>query len=189
MRIDIKKTTLAASLGKLLPIIAVLVFVAVGLPLFFLLIQPEVSVYLPGGSRDLDATRQIIQSRREYLSDLRKLVALYDVYGKGDAALIKRVLPSEKNIPEVFAFYERLAKRMGIGLQSIDIVSQDASAKGLSGVKEMSISLRFTAVDYQKFKELLKLFESSSRVTEILSFDIQPESRNATLLIKTYYMP
>ncbi len=189
MRLDVKQARLVESIGRLVPILAPLVFVVIALPLFLLLVMPQFSDYLPGGSRDLEATRQIIQSRRQYLEDLRQLKVLHEKYGDGNAALMNRILPGDKSIPDVFAYYERLAKRMRVGLQSIDIVSQDAPAKGLSGVKEMNISLKFSGVDYKKLKELLKMFEDSSRITEVLSFDIQPEGRSAAMMIKTYYMP
>ncbi len=189
MRFDLKKISKISTLGAGIFIFAAVLFIGVAGSLYFFVVQPELARYLPGGSRDLQAKKEIIASRQTYLDDLRKLQASYQSYGSGTDNSIDKMLPSGKDIPDIFTNYEQFAKKMGVGVQLIDIVSQDASVKGLSGVKEIDVSLRFNNVDYQKFKELLKALESSGRLTDIISFDIQPDSRSASMLVKNYYMP
>lgn len=172
---------------KLAPFGAGVIFLVVSIAGYFLVIQPEISKFLTGGPLDVEVKKQIVENRKAYLSDMRALDALYEQYGKGDTSKISTILPSSKDLPSLFSSYERLAKNMGIGLQSIDIVTQDGKVKNVPGVKEVLISLKFANIDYVKFKKLLAVLEANARFTDVVSFDIQPDSQFATLNIKTYY--
>ena len=172
---------------KATPLACGLVFVVIVAIFFVYLIQPEIRQYEPGGPLDVEAKRKIVEDRKQYLDDLRKLNTLYTTYGVGEQSAVSTIVPDAKDIPGVFSGYELLAKRMKIGLESIDIINQDGKAKGIPGAKEIIVSLRLSNVDYAKFKDFLGVLETSSRFIDVVSFDIQPESRFSTVTLKTYY--
>ncbi len=169
------------------PIVSGLMFAVIAALCFVYFIQPEIKQYEPGGPLDVEAKRTIVANRKQYLLDLKKLNELYTTYGVGEQSIVSTMLPSGKDIPGIFAGYELLAKRMKIGLESIDIVNQDGKAKGIAGAKEIVVSLRLSNVDYAKFKEFLNVLETSSKFIDVVSFDIQPESRFSNVTLKTYY--
>lgn len=177
----------ASALAHSTPILCALAFAAIAIAGFFAVIRPEIEQYQPGGPLDVQAKRQIVENRKQYLSDLKKLNQLYTAYGAGDASALSVILPGAKDLPALFAGYESLARRMKFGLQSIDIISADGKVKGSPAAKEIIVALKLDSVDYAKFKELLHILENSSRLTDIISFDIQPDSKFANITLKTYY--
>lgn len=177
----------ASLVAKIAPFVAAFLFLATSIAGYTLIVQPELQKYLPGGPLDEAAKRQIVDNRKSYLTGLKGLDTLYTQYGSGDASVIPSILPSAPDLPSIFTSYEQLAKQMGIGLESVDIVSQDTKIKSIPGARQVVISLKFDGVDYTKFKKLLTLLESNSRFTDVMSFDIQPDSQFANFTVQTYY--
>lgn len=184
---QIKSQSLLLLFNRLVPLLAAILFAGVFGALFMLVIAPEIQKYRPGGQFDVEEKKKIVENRRLYLEDLKKLQALYEQYGEGEQSKLNMVLPSGPDIATIFSSYERFAKKMGVSLQSIDIVSQDGKVKNNPGAKEVLISLSFTNVDYAKLKILLKALETHARFTDVVSFDSSPDSQAAGINIRTYY--
>lgn len=172
---------------QLAGVLAVLVCFGIFGGLFVTVIQPEIQKYRPGGKFDVEEKKKIVEDRRVYLEDLKKLNALYQQYGEGTESKLARMLPVSPDVANIFTSYERFAKKMGVSLQSIDIVGQDGKVKNVPGAREVLISLSFSNVDYAKFKQLLKALEANSRFTDVVSFDIAPDSQAASVNVRTYY--
>lgn len=174
-------------IAKATPTVAAVLCLTVSAIGYVFLVAPEMEKYRPGGPLDVEAKRQVVQNRKQYLSDLKKLNQLYEEYGSGEQNVVSSIIPNDKDVSSLFATYELLAKQMKIGLESIDIVSQDGKVKNIPGAREIVISLKFSGVNYTKFKEVLSVLETYGRFTDVLSFDIQPESQFANINIRTYY--
>lgn len=171
------------------PLAMIALFFVVILAAYTMVLDREIRKYMPGGSFHTDTEREIVQSRTAYAQDLEMLYQLYTTYGSGTANAVEQIIPTDKEIPSLFAAYERVAKKLKVGLETLDIVNVDAISKTAQGAREMTISLKFSNVDYERFKQLLEIFETLMRFTDVISFDLQPETRFANLMIKIYYYP
>ncbi len=180
-------TKRAQLLQKTLPLDILLIFVAVWGSFYYFFFQHEIQKFLPGGTYHTQTEQQQLRDRQSYLEDLKKLKTLQETYGADNKGALSQIIPATKDVPLIFSMYERVAHEHNLGLQLIDIVSQDASRKDAPGVREMVVALKLTNVDYKRLKELIRDIEKSARLTDVLSFDFDPEAQTLSLNVKLYY--
>ncbi len=179
----------ALILDKLTPIIIVLVFGGVVVPAFLYLIQPRIQIYLSGGSNNVKAQTDILQGREEYANDLRVFAALYKEKGAAADTDIRTLVPEGGENDFLFAFFETLGSRVNASLQVIDIEKILASKKAKPDIANITVAVKYAGVDYAGLKELLRLLETSKRLTDVLSFSFDPVGKFASMTVRMYYLP
>ena len=173
-------------LEKITPLLIVCIFGAVWGVSYYFFIQHQLARYLPGGALHQETATRQLSDRTAYLERIKSFTALYNEQGTDPKNAFASIAPVQKDIPSVFQLYEHIAYKHNLGLQLVDIVNQDGSRKDAPGVKEVVIALKLTNVDYEKMKSLLADIETNARLTDVLSFDFNPESSSLSLNVKMY---
>ncbi len=179
----------ATVLDKVMPLIVVLIFIAILTPTYLFLIQPELTKYLPGGIHNIQTAQELLNKRKVYVSQLKPLEELYERYGSPaqSGSIIDIILPSELDIPTIYATFERIGRDLGVSVQSIDIGNMESASSSVQGVKSAIISMKMSGVQYEKMKDILKTFESSMRLTDVNVIDFDPRSKFLSLTMRVYY--
>ncbi len=178
----------ATVIGKVMPVIVIVIFAAVLAPTYFFLLQPELNKYVSGGTQNIDTARELLEKRKNYAAQLRPLEDLYDEYGTGSQSnTIETILPTSLDIPTIYAIFERFGRDMNIGVQSIDIGSLESASSAVQGVKSVIISMKMSGVGYEKMKEILKYLEVSMRLTDVTTIDFDPRAKFLSLTMRVYY--
>jgi hypothetical protein len=99
---------------------------------------------------------------------------------------------SENDSQEVFGIFEEAGREVGATLQVIDIAKVvNANAKpagtGSGNIQDMTISLKYAGIDYQRFKKLLRHFEILKRLTDVTALSFDPVGQFAGFTVKVYY--
>ncbi|MBI4253397.1 hypothetical protein HY623_04480 [Candidatus Uhrbacteria bacterium] len=172
----------------IVPFLIVLIFAAVFGSFFYYVIQPELQKYLPGGTENSTAIKQLLLSRTEYrnvLKDLAGVVKAASENAQDPAAL---VLPSRKDTPTLYALFEKIAQDIGVGLQVIDITPTDNDVDNTQGkIRQVRIALRFVNVNYETLKTLIAVLENNMRLTTIESLAYDPIGESVSFAVSTYY--
>ncbi|MBI4239572.1 hypothetical protein HY620_01120 [Candidatus Uhrbacteria bacterium] len=174
-------------LEKITPLLIVCIFGVVWGVSYYLYIQHELQRYLSGGTLHQETVKRQLADRSSYLERLKHFAALYNEQGTDPKNAFASIAPLKKDIPSLFQLYEQIAYKHNLGLQLVDIIGQDGSRKDAPGIKEVIIALKLTNVDYEKMKSLLADIETNARLTDVQSFDFDPESRSLSLNVKMYY--
>lgn len=187
MPFDPKKTG-ATIFDTVSPFLIVIIFAAVFGTAYTYLVQPELQKYLPGGPLNYHTVNDLLTSRQQYRDNLEGLFTFYKKATANAQDPLTMVLPSDKDIPTLYALFEKIAKDSSAGLQVIDISSKDGSAKNTDGkIKQVEISLRFVNVDYAGLKRLLAALETNIRLTTIKDIAFDPANSIANFTVTTYY--
>ncbi len=178
----------ATVLGKVMPVVIVIIFASILAPTYFFLLKPELNKYLPGGGSNIDTARELLDKRKIYAAQLRPLEDLYDEYGNGSQSnIIDTIVPSGLDIPTIYAIFERFGREMNVGVQSIDIGNLESASSSVQGVKSSIISMKMSGVGYEKMKEILHYLEVSMRLTDVTTVDFDPRGKFLSLTMRVYY--
>jgi len=184
---EMQKTSVRI-LEAITPFLIVTIFAAIFGSFFYYIIQPELQKYLPGGPLNIASVQDLLQSRKAYRDDLNGLFTFYKSLTDKAQDPLMMVLPSNSDVPTLYALFEKIAVDVNVGLQVIDISDQGSDAKNTSGIiKSVPISLRFINVDYSTLKRLIDALESNIRLTTIDNFSYDPINHIASFSVKTYY--
>lgn len=178
----------ATVLDKVLPVIVIMIVAAVLAPTYFFLLQPELKKYLPGGEQNIRTAQELLEKRKGYVDQLKPLQELFEQYGSGSQSnIIGTILPSDLDIPTIYATFERIGRDLQIGVQSIDIGSVESASSSVQGVKSVIISMKISGVRYEKMKEILQYLETTMRLTDVTTIDFDPRSKFLSLTMRVYY--
>ncbi len=182
------KKTGATIFDAVSPFLIVIIFAIVFGGAYTYFIQPELQKYLPGGPLNYQTVKDVLTSRTQYRDNLNALFTFYKGTTANAQDPLAMVLPSDKDIPTLYALFEKIAKDVGVGLQVIDISQKDENAKNTDGkIKEVAISLRFVNVDYAALQRLLTALEGNIRLTTINDISFDPANSIANFSVTTYY--
>lgn len=178
-----------SSLAVLTPISMTLIFFGILALSYFFLFEGELKKYANGGSFHRETEEKLLSERSTYLASLTSLHDSYGVHGQDPQDPLSLMLPTTKDIPLIFANFEALARRQGVGLQVVSVSSgQDIQKKGSStAVHESLVTMKFSNVDYAKLKVLLDDIEHDAHLIDVVSFDFDPGSHFLSLTAKMYY--
>ncbi len=175
-------------LEALTPFLIVIIFALVFVSFFYYIIQPSLQNYLPGGPVNVGTVQELLKSRRVYKDDLNGLFSFYTSSKKAPQDPLVMIFPSDKDVPTLYALFEKLAQDIDVGLQVIDISENGSDAKNTRGqIRKVPISLRFVNVDYAGLKRVISVLESNIRLTAIDNFSYDPINKTASFSIATYY--
>lgn len=175
-------------LDALTPFLIVIIFAAVFGSFFYYIIQPELQKYLPGGPVNLFSVQELLKSRKLYRDDLNGLFSFYTSSSKQTQDPLMMILPSGKDVPTLYALFEKMAQDADAGLQVIDISEARENAKNTKGqIKKVPVSLRYVNVDYAALKRIIAALESNIRLTSIENYSYDPTNKVANFSVAVYY--
>ncbi|MBI4599702.1 hypothetical protein HY732_02150 [Candidatus Uhrbacteria bacterium] len=175
-------------LEALTPFLIVSIFAAVVVSFFYYIIQPQLQKYIAGGPLNVESVQELLKSRKAYRDDLKGLFAFYTASAKAEQDPLAMILPTDKDIPTLYALFEKIAKDVDVGLQVIDISDNAENAKNTkSAIREVPLTLRFINVDYAGLQRLIAALLSNIRLTTIDSFSFDPANNVAGFSVHTYY--
>ncbi len=177
---------------QLEPLLIVAVFAIVCGVAYFYFLEPLLKEYTAGGKYSSATLGQNLQDRKKYLSDLEGVTSLLDASQNTSIKQVALALPAEKDLPTLYALYEKIIKNRGLSLQAIDVVTKDikgAAQSDTAGLKEVNVTLRAGGARYASLKELIRDIEQSLRITDVSSATFDPKTGTVELSVKTYYLP
>ena len=134
------------------------------------------------------SVQELLKSRKLYHDDLSGLYTFYTASQKQQQDPLAMILPSDKEIPTLYALFEKIGKDVDVGLQVIDIAQGKEDAKNTKGqIKKVPLSLRFVNVDYAGLKRVINALETNIRLTTIDNFSYDPGNNVASFSVSTYY--
>jgi len=188
-QIEKKKIRFSFILDKIEPLLILAIMGGVLWYAYASFIDPELKKYLPGGEFHSDTEKAKLAEQEKYLKELQDFYSLYQKRTSGTDVLANAV-PQHADSPGFFAGFEKIATDLGLGLEVISVTPPkgiEPKKKEKGQLKELTISVKFTKVDYKKLKTLLNIFETNRRILDVQSVDADPSGGAASFIIKTYY--
>jgi len=121
-----------------------------------------------------------------------------------DISKLYKILPPEKDLPNIMAQIEALVNKHGFNLGSISLSDEKNSLgdekktslininKNVSQelIKEVNIQVFIFTEEgnYGRVKELLEAFENHIRFMDIISFSFENDMKAYSIILKTYYL-
>jgi len=168
------------------PFLAGATFLLIAGAMIWFIAVPQIYRFMDGGDLNASAQQSTLEQKTKYLQNLQKLKAISEQIEAQGATGVNNILPSDKDIPTLFATYEAIAHTQGVELGSVDIVTP-ADASKQSGLNQLQVSLRMSGVRYATFKTFLKSLESLQRVADVKSFGYDAKSGFLNIGLTTYY--
>lgn len=153
--------------------------------------------------------KQLLYKSTQYrLASLKAISEIYKTISPADLQKFNSVLPDSYVRERLFGELEETVAQGGWLISSLSIsstaddASQGATAAGadsgqekiifspvLSNTKVGTINLHLSigAVDYQGFKNLLRLLENNLRLFDVTSVSFSPANNSASIVLTTYY--
>lgn len=188
-QIEKKHIRFSFILDKVEPLLILLIIGGVFWYMYTSFIQPEFQKYTAGGEFHVDTEKAKLAEQQKYLKELRDFYTLYQQKTSGTDVLAGTV-PQYAEYPIFFAGFEKVAADLGLGLEVVSISAPkgiEKKKKEKGELKDLSVSVKFTKVDYKKLKTILNIFETNKRILDVQSVDADPAGGAASFIIKTYY--
>lgn len=195
---------------SLIAIVVILLFIS-----FYFLLLPKYNELQEEGGLDYEAKVKILEAKKEELEQLKRLRSELAKVTSSEIEKLEKILPLEKELPDIFLQMENLARESGLKVTRISIqegsqagvadqnaiadetIKEDtrsstpANKKG-SNIGTLSISLAVTgSKTYTALKMLLDNIEDNIRLVDINSLSFNPATEGEssyTINLKTYYL-
>lgn len=184
-------------------LVALLLFMSV----YFILL-PKYRQISDEGFLDYEQKKQTLQTKKDELSDLQKLKKDLEQITSVEKERLSKILPTAKELPDIFLQMESLAKESGLKVSRVTIKdastkqsttgSSDSGAKSeaaklLSGIQTITVSLSVEGdTTYESLKILLDNIENNMRIIDLDSLSFVPtleqEEGSFSLNLNTYYL-
>ena len=194
------KGRLNTILNKYYRLFSVLIFLIIVFLGVWFLIWPEISKSQKMAKEFLPAKMEEIALLGKYtgkIKDLETLVSNIDSQYGRSLDLLRQVLPTQANVPELIAQVDALTRKSGFEMNSIDITESSAAsliknnpAINSSPLRLVNINLSVSGGSYPNFKILLDNIEKNIRLLDLNSVSFAggtSEIVNYTLNLRTYY--
>jgi len=183
--------------------------ISIGIAIVVLLIgalwvlYPKYDSISKQGILSYDAKKLQLQSRVEYLNKLNSMLDNFRNIDSNKVAMANRILPGEKQIPELFVMLDQLGRDLGVRVSRIAFSSQTAvpattkggqavSTTGVVGQKQsmgITVVLEFDdSISYGRYKEILTAFEQNIRIMDLNSVSYDSSQKSMSLNLTTYYL-
>ncbi len=186
-------------------VLVVVLFLALLIPGYLLLIKPERSAYLENKALFVEQENNLTQKKARLL-EYKKVLIGYQIISADDQKKIAEVLPYGPNEASLYVNISSLAEAVGAKVESVavelgqgpgsaqneeELIKEKAAAAGraITGqLKKALINLELSGVNYVKTKELFSLIEKNLRILDVKSFKFAPSEGNLSLAILVYYL-
>ncbi|GEM_PF-5733783 len=178
--------------GKLIwiatQVLAVILFLGVGLAAYFFVFQGEMKKYDEGGPLNIKTKEDALATRQAYKKELERLYTLYQENVGNENDNVNEVIPDAKHLPPIYAMLDAIATSQGIALQSVDVTFPPENTKNPSPLKEIIISVKATNVGYSNLKGFLDALEKNKRLTDVSLLEYDSKAKFLNLNVKMYYL-
>jgi hypothetical protein len=173
-------------------IIIVFVVILVLLISYFVVIKPKLDTTLATIQANNEQQQKLYDDQQKKLANLKIISDLYNKIPATDLQKFNGVLPDTYVQEKLFGELAEIITQNGFLLNSIAIAKSDKpetnAASTLSAdVGVININLSLSAINYQGFKNLLKLLENNLRLFDITEVNFSPGENSASLTLATYY--
>lgn len=138
--------------------------------------------------REANVTRSLEQERdlkNQYLLSLNALASNYAAVPQERIEALRRMIPSENDVPGILAAIEASARRSDIAILAMSFSPGDP-IPGLDGVRSVGINLTLSHASYERFKLFVEALEEDLRLFDIQSMSLNPAAASYTLLLRAY---
>jgi hypothetical protein len=187
--------------------IAAIVLVVGGLWVLY----PKFDLVRKKGLLTYDSKKLQLQHRTEYLNKINTMLESYRSIDQDKIEMADRVLPGEKQIPELFVMLDQLGRDLGARVSRIAFSSQEAApaksdtattaksgqaaatpAVPVGGQQQrlgITLGLDFDgAISYSRYKEVLDIIEQNVRIMDLSGVNYDNAQNTMTLNLTTYYL-
>ena len=174
-------------------IIMVFVVIIVLIGAYFIVIKPKFDATMTAIQSNLEQQQTLFNSQQKKLSTLKTISDLYNKIPSSDLQKFNGVLPDNYVKEELFGELEEMITQNGFILNSVQIVKNDAAAATDTTLPQnpkvgvINVKLALSAVNYQGFKNLLKLMENNLRLFDVTAVSFSPDGNSAGITLSTYY--
>lgn len=129
-------------------------------------------------------------SKNDYLITLNKLATRYSTVSSENVESLRTMIPLEEDIPGILAALEAGARNADIAITSINFSKIDPTGaiEDIDGIEIISIVMTLDHGTYERLKLFVESMESSLRLFDIRSMDLNPESASYNLSIRAYVL-
>ncbi|MFA6524744.1 MAG: type 4a pilus biogenesis protein PilO [Patescibacteria group bacterium] len=206
MSYSLKNTILGFVIKYFKYIFVALVVILIFLSTYFILL-PKYQQISGKGYLDYEQKKQTLVAKKAELSELIKLKEDLAKISSVEKERLQKILPTAKEIPDIFLQMERLAVESGLKVSRISI--KDAGSKQsaatsetngkkantilLSGIQTITVSLSVEGdSSYESLKILLDNIEDNMRIIDLDSLSFIPSAEMSegafSLNLNTYYL-
>ncbi|MFA6271784.1 MAG: type 4a pilus biogenesis protein PilO [Patescibacteria group bacterium] len=205
MSYSLKNTILGFVIKYFKYIFVALVVILIFVSTYFILL-PKYRQISGKGYLDYEQKKQTLEAKKAELSELIKLKENLAQISSVEKERLAKILPTMKEIPDIFLQMERLAVESGLKVSRISI--KDAGAKQnvsvsetngktatnqLSGIQTITVSLSVVGdSSYESLKILLDNIEDNMRIIDLDSLSFIPSAEMSegvfSLNLNTYYL-
>lgn len=174
----------------------------------YLILLPKYRQISGEGYLDYERKQQTLEAKKKELSELQELQEELSHVTTVEIERLKRILPSSKEIPDIFLQMESLARESGLNVSRVSITEAGArqsdssnsstttknkktSTVQASGIQTINISLTVEGnTTYDSLKILLDNIEDNMRIVDLdsLSYEKSEEEGSFSLNLATYYL-
>ncbi|MBU2229331.1 type 4a pilus biogenesis protein PilO [Patescibacteria group bacterium] len=174
----------------------------------YLIILPKYKQIADEGYLDYEQKQQTLEAKKNELRELQKLQEELSQITTVEMERLERILPSSKDIPDIFLQMESLARESGLTVSRVSIAetsgrssnSNSSAAKNsetnvnqAGGIQTITISLSVEGnTTYDSLKILLDNIEDNMRIVDLDSLSYSPPETEGdssfSVNLATYYL-
>lgn len=186
------------------------IFIFVGLVFvfgfsYFLFIKPKLELTKSAIQDNIEIQKKLFVEQEKKLRDLKTMKEVYDEISPTDLKKFEGILPSNYVKEVLFGELEEIIIKQGFLINSVSIEADDTEDNAAGGnatnmpemgggglssnIGMIKLSVSVGAVDYNGFKQLLKVIETNSRLFDLDTVSFGGDESTQLELITYYYKP
>ncbi len=135
----------------------------------------------------VSALKDEASAKQAYLKKLDELKSRYDTFDPEDVTRLRQMIPREADVPGLLATLEAAAVQADLQLTAVNFAASDTSGlPSIPGLSAINVSVSLAHGDYGRFKLFLDGLQSSLRLFDVRSANINPSGASYTLTIRAY---
>jgi hypothetical protein len=186
--------------------LSILLSLAFSFAIYFFYIGPQFDRVGPGKEFDVAALDQKVGEQEQILEQLKTLRQNFEAIDQEQVDLLSRMLPHSKDVPELLAQLEAIARQSGVDLITVNIAEvkdttsqtarqrlqaqagQAAATPRSNQIKEMTIQLEIGAYRYDTYRAFLLALQTHVRLLDVERYTFSTENDTHSLTLRTYYL-
>ena len=189
-----QKITLSVIVSRYYLVVTALIIILVVALGYFFVLKPKYEQISASSGNGTGSISAELEKRQTYLNNLNLLISSFNKINQTEVEKVKKILPSETDIPGLYSQFQTLSEKNNIALASISI-SEAAPEEGTAinetgGISRLSVNLNLVGSKdsgYNDLKNFLSLLENNLRLFDVNAVYFTPGSPNFTINLITYY--
>lgn len=169
---------------------------------YFLVLKPKYDETLLSIQSNIDRQRLLYSEQKKKLNGLKVMNGLYNQINPVDLEKFNGVLPDNLAGEALYGEFGEMVAENGFILDSVSIITPVAASVAApvegeaaaaaapsqaENVGSIDYEVKVSAIDYNGFKNLLKLFEANLRLFDVTGASFSPAENTASFNISAYY--